>query len=38
MPGAAGSGAMKLIPVIIILIAIFLAYYAVTMQKKGVLR
>jgi hypothetical protein len=38
MPGTAGSGAMKLIPVIIILIAIFLAYYAVTMQKKGVLR
>jgi hypothetical protein len=38
MPGAAGSGAMKLIPVIILLIAIFFAWYAVTMQKKGVLR
>lgn len=38
MPGAAGSGAMKLIPVVILLITVFFAWYALTMQKKGVLR
>jgi hypothetical protein len=38
MPGAAESGMMKVMPYVIIAIAAFLAWYAWTMEKKGVLR
>jgi hypothetical protein len=37
MPGA-GSGMMKVVPIVILLIAAFLAWYAVAMEKRGVLR
>jgi hypothetical protein len=40
MPGSAEteSGMMKLLPYVILLIAAFLAWYARTMEKRGVLR
>jgi hypothetical protein len=38
MPGAVESTFMKLMPYVIILITAFLAWYAWTMEKKGVLR
>ena len=38
MPGAIESTFMKVMPYVIILITAFLAWYAWTMEKKGVLR
>jgi hypothetical protein len=38
MPGASDSPMMKAMPVVIIIVAIALFYYARVMEKKGVLR
>jgi hypothetical protein len=38
MPGATGSPLMKLMPAVIVIIAIALFLYARAMEKKGVLR
>ena len=38
MPGASDSPAMKIMPAVIIVVAVALFYYARAMEKKGVLR
>jgi hypothetical protein len=38
MPGATGAPMMKVMPLVILVIAVALAVYAMAMEKKGVLR